>query len=176
MRHGIAIVGGNGSGKTTLGKRLAGLLGYRHMDIENYAFKTSAIPYAAPRTREEIQALLLADIKKHGSFVLSAVNCDFGDEINAFYDCILCIRAPLAVRLARVRQRSVAQFGARVREDGDLYEQEQAFFHFVASRTMDQTDAWLQRIERPVLYVDGTEPVESSIKKIEAALSTLFVP
>lgn len=37
--HGIIIFGANGSGKTTLGRELAGLLGFRHMDIEDYYFE-----------------------------------------------------------------------------------------------------------------------------------------
>lgn len=38
---GIAIVGGNGSGKTTIGRELANLIGYKHMDIEDYYFSSS---------------------------------------------------------------------------------------------------------------------------------------
>ena len=167
MSHGIAIVGANGSGKTTLGKHLADLLGYKHMDVEDYYFKDSAIPYANPRTREEVQELLLADIKKQGQFILSAVNCDFGDDINAMYDCVIYINAPLEIRLNRVKQRSVNKFGSRVLEGGYMYEQEQNFFNFVVSRTMDKTDIWLQSIKCPVICIDGTEPIATNAKMIK---------
>lgn len=73
MVRGIAVVGPNGSGKTTLGGLLAAACGCRHMDIEDYYFRPSAIPYADPRTRAEARALLLADMKKHRRFVFSAV-------------------------------------------------------------------------------------------------------
>ena len=86
MYHGIAIAGGNGSGKTTLGRQLSDMLGYKHMDIEDYYFRDSVIPYADSRTREEVLALLSADIKKYSRFILSSVNCDYGNTINAMYD------------------------------------------------------------------------------------------
>ena len=73
MIQGIAIVGGNGSGKTTLGKALADHLGWKAMDVEDYYFKPSSIPYADSRTKEEVTQLLLADIKHHKRFVFSSV-------------------------------------------------------------------------------------------------------
>lgn len=164
---GIAIVGANGSGKTTLGAQLSKALGYQHMDVEDYYFRESSVPYANPRTREEVQGLLLADIKKHGRFILSSVNCDFGDTINALFDCIVYITAPLDVRMERVKNRAYEKFGPRVLEGGDMYEQEQKFFDFVASRTMDKTDAWIQSMPCPVIYVDGTKPVSSNVEFIK---------
>lgn len=159
MCHGIAIVGANGSGKTTLGSHLADLLGYKHMDAEDYFFEDSEIPYTNPRAKEKVQELLLADIKRHGQFIITAVNCDFGKEINAMYDYVIYLQAPLKIRLARLKQRSVNKFGSRVLKGGDMYVQEQEFYNFAASRTMDKTDAWLQSIKCPIICVDGTKPI-----------------
>lgn len=171
MCHGIAIVGANGSGKTTLGKRLADLLGYKHMDVEDYYFNESVIPYANPRTAEEVQELMLADIKKYSHFVLSSVNCDFGSEINSFYNCVIYMKAPLDIRLKRVKQRSIDKFGNRVLIGGDMYEQEQIFFEFVLSRTMDKTDKWLQDIKCPVFYIDGTETITNNAEMIKEKIN-----
>ena len=171
MRHGIAIVGANGSGKTTLGKYLADLLGYKHMDVEDYYFKDSEIPYANPRTREEVQEFLLVDIKKQGQFILSSVNCDFGNDINGMYDCVIYIKAPLEIRLNRVKQRSVNKFGSRVLAGGDMYEQEQNFFNIVASRTMSKTDAWLKNMKCPVICIDGREAIANNAKMIKESIT-----
>ena len=166
MRLGIAIVGGNGSGKTTLGRQLAQLLGCKHMDVEDFYFKESAIPYANPRTREEVQALLLADMARHPRFILSAVNGDMGSEINARYDAVVYIEVPLKIRMERVKQRSLDQFGDRVREGGDMYEQEQKFFRFVAGRSLDKVEAWVQSMTCPVWRVDGSLPIEENTRRI----------
>lgn len=159
MIRGIAIVGGNGSGKTTLGKALAGHLGWKAMDVEDYYFKPSSIPYAAPRTKEEVMRLLLADMKAHKPFVFSSVNCDYGPEINSLYDCVIYLQVSKEIRLARVKQRAVDMFGNRVLDRGDMYAQEQQFFQFVASRTLDKTDAWVSTLTCPVIYLDGSLPI-----------------
>lgn len=79
---GIIICGANGSGKTTIGRELANALNYKHMDIEDYYFIESKIPYSKSRTRDEVQRLILKDIEKHNHFIITAVNGDMGQEIN----------------------------------------------------------------------------------------------
>lgn len=166
MIQGIAIVGGNGSGKTTLGKALAENLGWMHMDAENYWFEEASIPYSAPRTKEKVCELILADIQKYRKFILSSVNCDFTFEINRHYCCVIYLQVPLETRLVRIKQRAVVKFGSRVLEGGDMYEQEQAFFQFVASRTLGKNDLWVHTLTCPVLYLDGTLPISANIETI----------
>lgn len=162
MIQGIAIVGGNGSGKTTLGKALAARLGWKAMDVEDYYFNPSSVPYAEPRTKGEVTQLLLADMKAHKRFVFSSVNCDYGPEINRLYSCVIYLQVPGDIRLARVKQRAVDKFGNRVLEGGDMYEQEQQFFKFVASRSMEKTDTWVQSLTCPVIHLDGTQPISTN--------------
>lgn len=166
MISGIAVVGGNGSGKSTLGAALAKSLGYKHMDVEDYYFQESSVPYSNPRTKAEVQELLLSDMNTHSEFVFSSVGGDMGSEINAKYDLIVYITVPLAVRMERVKQRAVKKFGDRVLEGGDMYEQEKAFFDFVASRTLDKLDAWINTMECPVFYVDGCQTISESMRQI----------
>lgn len=78
--QGIIVFGANGAGKTTLGRELARVLHFFHMDIEDYHFEKSEIPYTVERPREDCINLMLADIKRYGSFVLSACTGDFGGE------------------------------------------------------------------------------------------------
>lgn len=165
--HGIAIAGANGSGKTTLGRCLAGMLGCKHMDAEDYFFRESEVPYAKARPREEALVLLAADIREYGRFIISAVNCDFGEEINAMYDCVVYIEAPLEIRIDRIKKRSLEKFGNRVFEGGDMYEREQKFYEFAAARTMEHTKEWLDGLKCPVIYIDGTEPLEDNAGMIK---------
>lgn len=177
MSRGIVVVGGNGSGKTTLGKRLAALLGYTPIDIEQYAFAScgdgthEGNPYENPRSAKDICALLQRDLPHYRGFVLSAVNGDFGEEINSWYEAVVYMEAPLAVRMERLRKRSLDRFGCRVLEGGDLYEQEQAFLAFAASRSLESIHAWLDRLSCPVICVDGTMPVEYNAHLVQTALA-----
>ena len=81
-RNGIAIVGLNGSGKSTLGHMLAKETGYHEMDVEDYFFPeqresrrnalegtadmtAGALPFSAPRGKEQVEKALLDDIRLH---------------------------------------------------------------------------------------------------------------
>ena len=152
---GIIIFGANGSGKTTLGRELAHILNFKHMDIEEYCFERSAIPYTAPRPREVYLKLMLADIKKYRSFVISTVIGDLGDTIPKFYELAVYLSVPMELRMERVKQRAYEQYGSRVCKGGDMYDQELRFFDFVASRPLSKIDEWAETLTCPVIHVDG---------------------
>lgn len=154
---GIIVFGANGSGKTTLGRELSRILGFKHIDHEAYAFNESEIPYTNPRSNDECIKLMLADIEKYQSFVLSAVTGDFDDIIPQFYKLAVFIKVPLEIRIERIKQREIIKFGDRVLEGGDMYEQRLKFLDFVASRSLSRIDEWAKTLNCPVIEVDGTK-------------------
>ncbi|MGI5898975.1 MAG: AAA family ATPase [Christensenellales bacterium] len=154
--RGIIVFGANGSGKTTLGRELARILGYKHMDIEDYAFRESEIPYTDQRSKEECMALMLADFKKHRSFIISAVTGDFGDEIQQLYELAVFISAPVGIRIERIKQREYKRHAQRVLEGGDMYEQNLKFIDFVSSRSLASIERWAEILTCPVIRIDGT--------------------
>lgn len=155
--HGIIIFGANGSGKTTLGRELARILNFKHMDIEDYFFKESEIPYTNARPRDEYLKLMLNDIEKHRSFVISAVTGDFSEAIPQMYDLAVFLSAPDDIRIKRVEQRSYAQHGERIRKGNDMYEQHLRFIEFVTNRPLSKIEQWAQTLTCPVIRVDGTD-------------------
>ena len=154
--HGIIIFGANGSGKTTLGREVARILNFKHMDIEDYHFEKSEIPYTVERSREECLALLLTDIERFTTFVLSAVTGDFGDIIPQYYKLGVLISAPLDLRLERIKQRELERHGTRVHECGDMYKQQLKFIDFVTHRDLSRIDEWAETLSCPIIRVDGT--------------------
>ena len=62
---GIIICGLNGTGKSTLGKVLAEKLHFHFIDIETLYFPMTDSDnlYTSPRTREEVEKLLLHEMK-----------------------------------------------------------------------------------------------------------------
>lgn len=166
MSYGILVFGLNGSGKSTLGKELALNLNYKFMDIEDYYFEDSKVPYSAPRTREECTKLLLSDIKKYERFVLSAVTGDLGSEVTSSLKLGVYISAPKEVRLMRIRQRSIERFGERVKQGGDMYDSEEAFYRMVQNRTSDKVDKWLETVSLPIIEIDGLICIDENIDYI----------
>jgi adenylate kinase family enzyme len=172
MINGIFICGLNGAGKTTLAGELARLTGFKQMDIEDYFFLPSDIPYTRSRTKEECNKLILADIKKHPKFVLSAVIGDFGNEIIGRFDAVVIVDVPREIRMERVKKRDFDRFGNRVLAGGDLYEQQLKFYKKVDARSENYVENWIKTLSCPVIRVDGTSDYSGSANAILSAFRT----
>ena len=170
MRYGICVCGLNGSGKTTLASALAKELNFKHMDIEQYYFTSADNPYASSRTREEVERLVLEDIKKTPRFVFSAVNGDMTSEINDNYDLVVYLDVSLDMRTKRIRQRAIEKFGDRVLPGGDMYEQEEKFFSYAEKRTPDKIENWLKTLSCKVISLDGAKPIQENVELIISLL------
>jgi len=168
MGTGIIICGLNGAGKSTLGKALAEKLNLYFIDNEDLYFpKTEPhYTYALPRTREEVEKLLLNEIKAHENFVFTSVKGDYGETVSSFFQYAVVIEVPKDIRIQRVKNRSFQKFGNRMLSGGDLYEQEEHFFDFVKSRAEDTVEKWIQSLNYPVIRVDGTKPIKENINFI----------
>ena len=162
------MCGLNGCGKSTLGRALAQKIGFHFIDNEELFFTRNAAdePYQNPRSRAEVEKLLMEEVRKHGDFVLAAVRGDYGKEILPLYRYTVLMEVPKEIRMERIRNRSFQKFGRRMREGGELYEQEEAFFRTAASRPEDYAAAWTRTLDCPVLSVDGTRPVDENVEWI----------
>lgn len=168
MGTGIILCGLNGVGKSTLGKALAAELNFHFIDNEELFFpKTdAAYIYRHSRTCEEVEKLLLHEIKAHENFVFTAVKGDYGEKILPYYTYAVLIEVPRNIRLQRVENRSFEKFGDRILPGGDLYEQEKRFFDMVKSRKEDEAAQWVRSLGCPVIRIDGTRAVEENVRVI----------
>ena len=167
----IIVCGLNGAGKSTLGRALAQRLGFPFLDIEDYYFpEVGDYKYRDSRTREEVAALLLRDLRELEHAVLASVKGDYGSEVEAQFTHAVYLDVPREIRLARVRERAYGQFGERIRPGGDLYDREERFFVLVRERTDAHVLDWLDRLRIPVVRMDGTQSVASGVERILGAL------
>ncbi len=166
------MCGLNGCGKSTLGRALAQKIGFHFIDNEELFFTRNAAdePYQNPRSRAEVEKLLMEEVRKHGDFVLAAVRGDYGKEILPLYRYAVLIEVPKEIRLQRVRDRSFQKFGGRMKPGGDLYESEEAFFQTAAARPEDYAESWARTLSCPVVVVDGTRPVEENVERLAGLL------
>ena len=165
---GIIICGMNGSGKSTLGRALAERLGWRFIDNEDLYFPKAdpAHPYAVERTQDEVERLLLEEVRRDDRFVFAAVRGNYGEAVLPYYKAAVLVEVPREIRLARVKARSFANFGARMQPGGDLYESEKRFYDLIAARPEDYATRWLDTVDIPVMRVDGTKSVGKNIDTI----------
>lgn len=166
MPNGIVVFGANGCGKTTLGLELARKLNIKHLDVEDYYFEKSEIPYSKPRSKDKVIKLMLVDIENCDSFVLSAVTGDYGDKIRSMYKLGVFLSVPDDMRIERVERRSLEQYGERVLAGGDMYEQEQNFLEYVRTRNLSIIDEWAKTFACPLLHLDGTKAISENVQLI----------
>ena len=165
---GIIVCGMNGSGKSTLGRALAEALGWRFIDNEDLYFPKADPdhPYAQERTQAEVEALLLAEVRRDDRFVFAAVRGNYGEAVLPYYAAAVLLETPRETRLQRIRERSYRKFGERMLPGGDLYESEKRFYDLIAARPEDYAVRWLETVAIPVLRLDGTRPVGENVARI----------
>lgn len=191
--RGIAFFGLNGGGKSTLAHALARRIGCYEMDMEDYYFpeqrqsrhralengdridaeNPGSLPFSAPRSREEVQAALIRDVQAHPDFVLSGVTPNWDDRLLARIDIAFWVQTPLAERLKRIQAREEKRFGARVREGGDMFSQQQAFLKMVEGRDLQSVSEWAEKLGCPVIDVDGTLPVTENLERMMGYLKEM---
>ena len=170
---GILICGLNGTGKSTLGRILADRMGYEFIDNEDLFFpKTDpSYTFSSPRSEEEVIRLLEDKISRNNRFIFAAVKGNYGDRLIALLDYIVLIEVPKQIRSNRVRDRSYQKFGDRILPGGDLYEKENKWFSLTDNRPDTYVTDWLETLDRPVIRIDGTLPVEKNVNYLVSVLS-----
>lgn len=193
MISGIAVFGLNGGGKSTLAHELAKRTGYYEMDVEDYYFPqqresrkralensgmtdtadSGELPFSNARTKQEVQAAILEDIKAHPKFILSGVTMDWCEEILARIDIAFWIQTPLEERLKRIQAREEKRFGKRVLAGGDMYTQQMEFRKIVENRDPKAVGESAKRLACPVILLDGTLSVEQNADKVIGVLESV---
>ena len=166
MLNGIIIMGLNGCGKSTVCRELAQRLGYKRIDVEDYYFLDSQIPYTVSRTYEEVQQMIIEDINKYKNYVFCSVNCNWDSKITDTFQLAVLLSAPLEVRMERIKQREITRFGERVLEGGDMYESQKRFHTFVASRSAESIKEVANTLNCPVMEMDATLSIDEIVKRI----------
>ena len=169
---GILICGLNGVGKSTLGRILADRLGYEFIDNEDLFFPKTDPSYmfSGPRSEEEAVRILEERISGNNRFVFAAVKGDYGDKLMASLDHIVLIEVPKQIRSRRVRDRSYRKFGDRILPGGDLSDRENKWFLLTDSRPETYVTDWLEKVNCPVIRIDGTLPAEENADYLVSVL------
>ena len=176
----VYITGAAGTGCSSLGRALAERLGVPHFDTDDYDWLPSEPPFTEKRPKAERLALLETDLAAHpgDGWVISGSADGWGYAVLAEASLIVFLRAPMPVRLARIRRREAERFGDRIKPGGDMALVHKQFLDWAASyedaysrgRSLIRHRAWLDAQPVPVLVQSGTAPVEDLLAEITARL------
>ncbi len=178
MKTVIHLFGASGSGTTTLGRTLAEKCALRHMDSDDYYWLPTNPPFTQKRPIPERLALMQRDIDAAPGAVISGSLVTWGDALMPQFTLAIRVVTDSALRLERLHARELARFGPRILEDGDMYEEHQAFLAWAARydngditmRSRANHDAWQQQLACPLIVVDGAAPMEEKLAQVLAVL------
>ena len=171
------ITGASGSGTTTLGRAAATHFGISHFDSDDYFWLPTVPPFQETRPREERLALLASKLDETDAWVLSGSNRGWGDPLIPRSSLVVFLVVPTKIRLARLRARERAEFGAATLPGGAMYAQFVEFLDWAAQyddgpvtmRSRAAHEAWLARVPCPVLRLEGDRSVEENLGALVAA-------
>ena len=129
--------------------------------------------------REQRVPLIRQDIAaaKNGA-VLSGSLVGWGDALIPDFTLAVRVVTDTSTRLARIKRREYARFGARILPGGDMYDQHQAFLQWAAgyddggldTRSAVLHNEWQKQLACPILTVDGTAPLAETAARVEELL------
>lgn len=177
----IHIYGASGSGTTTLGSGLAKNLGYFFMDVDEYYWEKTDIPFTKPRSVVERLKLILDDIKTHDNIVISGSLTDWGDGLIPYFTLVVRTVLDTNERIKRINEREYNRFKDRILPGGDMYDNHLSFIDWckqydegdVSIRSKANHDLFQRKLTCRVIMIDTSIPVDQNIKKITYSLNPL---
>lgn len=172
----LHILGAPGSGVTTLGLALAERLKLKHFDTDDYHwFTDDALTYRRRRNPEHRRQLMTKDLDAHKGWVLTGALCGWGDVFIPRFDAVVYCWLPAEIRLARIRERELARYGAeRLAPGGELHTVFEKFCTWAAAYDADSENIrsrsreleWVGNLNCPVLRLEEEWSVEEMVERV----------
>lgn len=175
----IHIFGGSGSGTTTLGRAIQETYGFEHLDVDDYYWLLTKLPFTEKRELQERQNLLRRDIDAAGNCIISGSLCGWGDIFIPDFSLAIYMITPTELRIERLQKREMERFGDRILEHGDMYENHMEFMEWARSydkagnnfRSFTLHEEWQKQISCPVIRMDGTLSMQEQLEQIQGYLT-----
>ncbi len=165
----IHVLGASGSGTSTLGQAVAARLECPHHDTDDFLWVASDPPYQRTRPMPDRLHRLHAELVRSRDWVLSGSLVGWGNTLVPLFDLVVFITLDPALRMARLRAREQARYGARIGPGGDMAADHAMFMGWAEAydtagpdqRSRVLHDAWLAALPCPVLRLDSAaEPAD----------------
>lgn len=175
----IHIMGASCAGSTTLGQALSERWKYPYFDTDYYFWLPADVPFTQRRTPEERNQLLKTDLQPHTDVIVGGSLVSWGPEWQTYFDLVVFLYLPPAIRLQRLKNREVERYGTAIFDNPERAELYQQFLTWATSyddstftgRSLQIHRQWLSTLECPVLEITGDTTVTERINLVEQALS-----
>ncbi len=174
----VHLLGPSGSGTTTLGKALSAETGVPLLDSDDYFWLPTEPPFMRKRPTEERIALLAADAKPEGDWIVSGSMMGWGDFLIPDLELAIYVWKPADLRKARLEWRERERFGPSVDPGGPLRRQFETFIAWameydsggMGMRSRASEEEWMKKLSCPILRLEGEMSVAESLERAMEAL------
>jgi adenylate kinase family enzyme len=160
---------------------MADALAISHHDTDDYFWRPTNPPYQEMREVADRLRLMREVFLDRSDWVLSGSFDSWGSPIVPFFDLVIFLYVPTAIRLSRLRARESRRFGSdAVAPGGWMHQQAEEFVEWAShyddgtreGRNLARHQAWLAALPCRVLRLDGTRPLPELVKEVSLAIQT----
>lgn len=169
----VHIFGASGSGTTTLGRALAGQLGTPFFDADDYYWAPAEMPFTVKRSIPERHALLLPDLNRHESWVLSGSMVSWAAPVLPLLQAAIYVYCPPEERISRLWARERERYGDRIEPGGDRHQAALEFIEWAEGydsgefdgRSKVKHEVFISSLALPVLRLNSLDSREAMLKQ-----------
>ncbi|RAJ24917.1 GNAT family N-acetyltransferase [Pedobacter cryoconitis] len=179
----IMIFGASGSGTTTLAHRLSIELGFSHLDTDDYYWLKSEIPFELKRDPQERDDLFTNDFNKNENIVVSGSILNWNAQFVNFFDLVVFLWIPSAIRIPRLIKRETALYGELMETDDYWKKKHAEFIEWASgydqpgfpSRSFEQHTKWLNKLKTPILRLESDITIEERLRLVNEKIEHLSI-
>lgn len=170
----IIIFGASGSGATTLAGKLSQLIGYQHLDSDEYYWLKTEHAFTSKREPELRNSLFLQDFIRHENVVVSGPVFGWEQQFFNLFDLAVFLWIPKEIRLGRLLNREKERYGDLLTTNENYKTKCAEFLEWAAgyddptfkSRSLALHNRWIQGLNIPVLRIEGDTSVTFRINLV----------
>ncbi|UII24294.1 AAA family ATPase [Fulvivirga ligni] len=170
----ILIIGASGNGTTTLAGEIAKNSAFTHLDADNYYWKKTEVPFTEKESLQDRNDHLKSDLSKVENAVVSGSLISWGHEWKSYFDLVVFIYLPNAIRMQRLRQREQQRYGEKLITDDLTRRNSEAFLTWAeqyddpdfTGRSFKIQEQWLREVSGTVIWLEGELELEEKVEEV----------
>jgi len=176
----ILIFGASGSGTTTLGKKIERGTNFKHLDVDDYYWKKTKLPFQEKIPLNKRNENLKADFEKFENIIVSGSMVSWGKEWETSFDLAIFIRLDNEERMKRLKKREVERYGEKLLTDKNIQRNSKEFLEWANQyenpnfdgRSFKIHNNWIELLDCKILTIDGKLELNDKTKKILTEIKT----
>jgi adenylate kinase family enzyme len=178
----ILLFGASGSGTTTLGKELETKSDFKHLDVDDYYWKSTNPPYQEKIALAERNKLLTTDFNYFENVIVSGSLVSWGKEWESAFDLAIFIYLNPKIRIQRLQNREFERYGNQLLTDKTIKATSEDFIEWAkkydepnfTGRSLKIHQDWIKKLDFPVMKLDGTKELEKKVNSILKRINPNF--